>query len=222
MVLAVGGWLVAAAWVSRRSPSTAPWDGPAWLSGLLLAGSFVHVHPGDHAHQRRQCRRAAERGAARLGGARPRLPEARRWRRRRSLRFWLAVAGVALMFAGALGGGDLVGNALALGVAIAVRRQHRGGAGGARARPGAGDGAGGTVRHVCHAAAGERRCPVGLRSRAAGGDGRAAAGARAVPVHARRAASDGGAGRAADAARGHPGADLGVAGVRRGAGRPVA
>ena len=30
----------------------------------------------------------------------------------------VAIAGVALMFAGALGGGDLMGNALALGVAI--------------------------------------------------------------------------------------------------------
>ena len=65
---------------------------------------------------------------------------------------FVAVAGVALMFAGALGGGDLVGNALALGVAmsfganIVVVRAAR------AARPGAGDGAGGAVRHA------RRRC----------------------------------------------------------------
>jgi pyroglutamyl-peptidase len=39
--------------------------------GPAARGILRHVHTGDHAHQRRQCRRPAERGAARLGRPRP-------------------------------------------------------------------------------------------------------------------------------------------------------
>ena len=85
MVLAVGGWLLAAHGLAVFAVYRAMgWAGV--LSGVLLAGIVRHVHSGDHAHQRRQCRRPAERGAARGGRARPYLPARDGWRRRRSLR----------------------------------------------------------------------------------------------------------------------------------------
>ena len=169
MVLAVGGWLVAA----DGFKALAVYRAMGWAGvrvGPAAGGLVRAVHPGDHAHDGGQCRGAAERGAAGLCGAGARVPEGdagagdsrrhsrwrcrsgadvcRRARRRRSRR----------QRAGARR-------------CDPVRRQYRGGAGGARARPGAGDGAGGTVRASCHAAAGECRCADGLRSGAARPDG---------------------------------------------------
>lgn len=116
MVLAVGGWLIAASGSGALASYRAMgWAGLA--SGLLLAGSFVMFILA--------ITRTSVANAVVLQSAAP-LVSAMLGRMflREALApatvvaVLVAVAGVALMFAGALGGGDLVGNALALGVAI--------------------------------------------------------------------------------------------------------
>ena len=116
MVLAVGGWLVAAHGLKALAVYRAMgWAGV--LSGLLLAVSFVMFILA--------ITRTSVANAVVLQSAAPLVSAVLgRVFLREALApptlvaILVAVAGVALMFAGALGGGDLVGNALALGVAI--------------------------------------------------------------------------------------------------------
>ncbi len=116
MVLAVGGWLLAAHGLKAFAVYRAMgWAGV--VSGLLLAGSFIMfilAITRTSVANAVVLQSAAPLASAVLGRiflretlAPPTL-----------VAIVVAVAGVALMFAGALGGGDLLGNALALGVAI--------------------------------------------------------------------------------------------------------
>ena len=116
MVLAVGAWLLA----TYRLKAFAVYRAMGWagvLSGLLLAGSFVMFILA--------ITRTTVANAVVLQSAAP-LASAVLGRifLREALTpptlvaIVVAVAGVTLMFAGALGGGDLLGNALALGVAM--------------------------------------------------------------------------------------------------------
>jgi drug/metabolite transporter (DMT)-like permease len=130
LVLAVGGWLVAADGVRVLAAYRAMgWAGIA--SGLLLAGSFVLFILA--------ITRTTVANAVVLQSAAPLVSAVlgRVFLKETLAPATLAaicigVAGVALMFAGALGGGDLLGNALALGVAalfganIVVVRAARG------------------------------------------------------------------------------------------------
>jgi drug/metabolite transporter (DMT)-like permease len=91
------------------------WTGLA--SGLLLAGSFVMFILGitrTSVANAVVLQSAAPLASALLG----RVFLGERLARPTLVAIGAAIAGVALMFAGALGGGDLVGNMLALGVAI--------------------------------------------------------------------------------------------------------
>ena len=117
MVLAVGGWLLAAHGLKVLAVYRAMgWAGV--LAGLLLALSFVMfilAITRTSVANAVVLQSAAPLASAVLGRvflreklAAPTL-----------VAILVAVAGIALMFAGALGGGDLLGNALALGVAIA-------------------------------------------------------------------------------------------------------
>jgi drug/metabolite transporter (DMT)-like permease len=117
MVLAVGGWLLAAHGLRVLAVYRAMgWAGV--LAGLLLALSFVmFILAITHTSVANAVvlQSAAPLASAVLGRvflreklAAPTL-----------VAILVAVAGIATMFAGALGGGDLLGNALALGVAIA-------------------------------------------------------------------------------------------------------
>jgi drug/metabolite transporter (DMT)-like permease len=116
MALTVGGWLLAA----NGLKAFADYRAMGWasvLSGLLLAVSFVMFILA--------ITRTSVANAVVLQSAAP-LASAILGRifLREALTpptlvaIVVAVAGVTLMFAGALGGGDLLGNALALGVAI--------------------------------------------------------------------------------------------------------
>lgn len=116
MVLAVGGWLVAANGLKVLAVYRAM--GLAGIAaGLLLAASFVMFILA--------VTRTSVANAVVLQSAAP-LASAALGRifLRETLTpptlvaIFMAIGGVALMFAGALGGGDLLGNALALGVAI--------------------------------------------------------------------------------------------------------
>ncbi len=116
MALAVGGWLVGAnglrTWSVYRAMG---WAGV--LSGLLLAASFVMfilAITRTSVANAVVLQSAAPLAAALLG----RVFLGERLTPPTLVAILVAIAGVALMFAGALGGGDLVGNALALGVAI--------------------------------------------------------------------------------------------------------
>jgi drug/metabolite transporter, DME family len=116
MVLAVGGWLVAADGFKALAGYRAMgWAGV--LSGLLLAGSFVLFILA--------ITRTTVANAVVLQSAAPlvsavlgRVFLKETLAPATLIAILVGVAGVALMFAGALGGGDLVGNALALTVAI--------------------------------------------------------------------------------------------------------
>jgi drug/metabolite transporter (DMT)-like permease len=116
MVLAVGSWLVAVNGLKAFAVYRAMgWAGV--LSGLLLAGSFVMFILA--------ITRTSVANAVVLQSAAPLVSAVLgRIFLREALTpptlvaIVVAVAGVTLMFAGALGGGDLLGNALALGVAL--------------------------------------------------------------------------------------------------------
>ena len=116
MVLAVGGWLV----VADGSKALAAYRAMGWagvVSGLLLAGSFVLfilAITRTTVANAVVLQSAAPLVSAVLG--RVFLKEA--LAPATLVAILVGVAGVALMFAGALGGGDLIGNALALAVAI--------------------------------------------------------------------------------------------------------
>ena len=117
MALGVGGWLVAANGLRVFAVFRAMgWAGV--LSGLLLAGSFVMFILA--------ITRTSVANAVVLQSAAPLAAAAfgrvflhERLAPPTLVAIFVAIAGVALMFASALGGGDLMGNALALGVAIA-------------------------------------------------------------------------------------------------------
>jgi drug/metabolite transporter (DMT)-like permease len=104
------------------------WTGVA--SGLLLAGSFVMFILGitrTSVANAVVLQSAAPLASALLG----RVFLGERLARPTLVAIGAAIAGVALMFAGALGGGDIVGNMLALGVAfllgcniVVVRAAH--------------------------------------------------------------------------------------------------
>jgi EamA-like transporter family protein len=108
-----------------------------------------------------------------------------------------AIAGVALMFAGALGGGDLVGNTLALGVAIlfggnivVVRAARSLDLVPATVLAG-------VLRLGHDVASGEAQCAISVRFRVVGGNGFSAAGPEPVPIHARGPTPDCRPGRSA-------------------------
>ena len=116
MVVAVGGWLLAANGLRAFAVYRAMgWAGV--LSGLLLAASFVMfilAITRTSVANAVVLQSAAPLAAAALG----RIFLGERLAPPTLVAILVAIAGVALMFAGALSGGDLVGNALALGVAI--------------------------------------------------------------------------------------------------------
>ena len=116
MVLAVGGWLFAAHGLRVIAVYRAMgWAGIG--SGLLLAGSFVMfilAITRTNVANAVVLQSAAPLASAVLG----RIFLGERLAPPTLVAIVVAVAGVALMFASALGGGDLVGNTLALGVAI--------------------------------------------------------------------------------------------------------
>jgi drug/metabolite transporter (DMT)-like permease len=116
MALAVGGWLLAANGLRAFAVYRAMgWAGV--LSGLLLAGSFVMfilAITRTSVANAVVLQSAAPLAAAGLG----RVFLGERLTPPTLAAILVAIAGVTLMFASALGGGDLVGNALALGVAI--------------------------------------------------------------------------------------------------------
>ena len=116
MALAVGGWLVA----TSGARTFAVYRDMGWagvLSGLLLATSFVTfilAITRTSVANAVVLQSAAPLASALLGRlflhetlAPPTL-----------VAILVGIAGVAVMFAGALGGGDLLGNVLALGVAV--------------------------------------------------------------------------------------------------------
>jgi drug/metabolite transporter (DMT)-like permease len=117
MVLAVGGWLVAVNGVKTLTVFRAMgWAGLA--SGLLLAASFVTFILA--------ITRTSVANAVVLQSASPlvsallgRVLLGEPLSPATLFAILVAIAGVATMFAGALGGGDLIGNVLALGVAVA-------------------------------------------------------------------------------------------------------
>lgn len=117
MVLAVGGWLLAANGLKVVSVYRAM--GLAGVvSGLLLASTFVMfilAVTRTSVANAVVLQSAAPLASAVLG----RIFLGERLTAPTLAAICIAVAGVALMFAGALGGGDLLGNVLALGVAIA-------------------------------------------------------------------------------------------------------
>jgi drug/metabolite transporter (DMT)-like permease len=117
MVLAVGGWLLATHGPAAFSVYRAMgWAGVA--SGLLLALSFVMfilAITRTSVANAVVLQSAAPLVSAVLGRIFLREPLAAPT----LVAIGFAIAGIALMFAGALGGGDLMGDALALGVAIA-------------------------------------------------------------------------------------------------------
>ena len=116
MALAVGGWLLAAHGLRVIAVYRAMgWAGIA--SGLLLAGSFVMfilAITRTNVANAVVLQSAAPLASAVLG----RIFLGERLAPPTLVAIVVAVAGVCLMFASALGGGDLVGNTLALGVAI--------------------------------------------------------------------------------------------------------
>ena len=116
MVVAVGGWLLAANGLRAFAVYRAMgWAGV--LSGLLLAASFVMfilAITRTSVANAVVLQSAAPLAAAAFG----RIFLGERLAPPTLVAILVAIAGVALMFAGALSGGDLVGNALALGVAI--------------------------------------------------------------------------------------------------------
>ena len=116
MTLAVGGWLIAAnGWGALAAYRKMGWAGV--LSGLLLASSFVLFILA--------VTRTSVANAVVLQSAAPlvsallgRIFLGERLAAPTLVAILVAVGGVALMFASALGGGDLLGNVLALGVAV--------------------------------------------------------------------------------------------------------
>jgi drug/metabolite transporter (DMT)-like permease len=116
LVLVVGGWLLAA----NGSRAVASWRAMGWAgvaSGLLLAGSFVLfilAITRTSVANTVVLQSAAPLVSAVLGRVFLREPLAPAT----LAAILVGVAGVAVMFAGALGGGDIVGNGLALGVAV--------------------------------------------------------------------------------------------------------
>ena len=116
MVLAVGGWLFGTNGVKVLAVYRAMgWAGIA--SGLLLAGSFVMfilALTRTNVANAVVLQSAAPLASAVLG----RVILGETLSPPTLVAIVTAVAGVALMFASAVGGGDLVGNMLALGVAI--------------------------------------------------------------------------------------------------------
>jgi drug/metabolite transporter (DMT)-like permease len=117
MVLAVGGWLVAANGTKVISVYRAM--GIAGVaSGLLLASTFIMfilAVTRTSVANAVVLQSAAPLASAVLG----RIFLGETLTTPTIAAVLVAIAGVALMFAGALGGGDLIGNVLALGVAIA-------------------------------------------------------------------------------------------------------
>jgi len=117
MVLAVGAWVAAANGLRTIAVyRVMGWAGV--LSGLLLAISFVAF---ILAITRTSVANAVvlQSAAPLAAAALSRVCLGERLSPTTLVAILVAVAGVALMFAGALGGGDLLGNTLALGVAIA-------------------------------------------------------------------------------------------------------
>src|SRR5215467_10605566 len=116
MVLAVGGWLFGTNGLKVLAVYRAMgWAGIA--SGLLLAGSFVMfilALTRTNVANAVVLQSAAPLASAVLG----RVFLGERLAPPTLIAIVTAIAGVALMFASAVGGGDLVGNMLALGVAI--------------------------------------------------------------------------------------------------------
>jgi drug/metabolite transporter (DMT)-like permease len=116
MVLAVGGWLLGTNGLKVLAAYRAMgWAGIA--SGLLLAGSFVMfilAITRTNIANAVVLQSAAPLASAVLG----RVFLGERLAPPTLIAIVTAIAGVALMFASALSGGDLVGNMLALGVAI--------------------------------------------------------------------------------------------------------
>src|SRR5262245_35743182 len=116
MVLAVGGWLFGA----NRLRMPAVYRAMGWAgiaSGLLLAGSFVMfilAITRTNVANAVALQSAAPLASAVLG----RVFLGERLAPPTLIAIVTAVAGVALMFASALGSGGVVGNMLALGVAI--------------------------------------------------------------------------------------------------------
>ena len=116
MVLAMGCWL----FVTKGHKVLAVYRAMGWAgmaSGLLLAGSFVmYILAITHTSVANAVvlQSAAPLASAMLG----RVFLGERLAPPTLVAIVAAVAGVALMFSSALGGGDLVGNVLALGVAI--------------------------------------------------------------------------------------------------------
>lgn len=116
VVLAVGGWLLAA----NGARTFAVYRAMGWsgvLSGLLLAGCFVMYILA--------ITRTTVANAVVLQSAAPlaaavlaRIFLGEQLSPRTVIAILLAIAGVALMFGDALGGGDVVGNLLALGVGL--------------------------------------------------------------------------------------------------------
>jgi drug/metabolite transporter (DMT)-like permease len=116
MVLAVGGWLLGTNGLKVLAAYRAMgWAGIA--SGLLLAGSFVMfilAITRTNIANAVVLQSAAPLASAVLG----RVFLGERLAPPTLIAIVTAIAGVALMFASALSGGDLIGNMLALGVAI--------------------------------------------------------------------------------------------------------
>ena len=116
MVLAVGGWLIGINGLRVLAVYRAiGWAGIA--SGLLLAGSFVMfilAITRTNVANAVVLQSAAPLASAVFG----RIFLGEKLSPSTLIAIFTAVAGVTLMFASAVGGGDLVGNTLALGVAI--------------------------------------------------------------------------------------------------------